>query len=159
MIYDQSINTVCNSGDCFGVASSPNKNFSYISSLKDSKANYVHITLNNTIYKAHVNNASIYNTPPGYSIYICWLVFQWLQKASILYEFLDGFSMLKATSPVRFEIFNGCCIWGWRQKQKQLIYLSCSRNVRICIVQKCLVNLKKKLSLAFSIWAIIRKKA
>ncbi|MBL8483408.1 MAG: 3-phosphoserine/phosphohydroxythreonine transaminase [Rhodocyclaceae bacterium] len=54
-------------------------------------------------YKTHVDNDSMYNTPPTYSIYIAGLVFQWLkrkgglaamqqineQKAGLLYDYLD----------------------------------------------------------------------
>ncbi len=54
-------------------------------------------------YKIHVDNGSLYNTPPAYGIYICGKVFGWLKsrgglaamkehnekKAAILYDFLD----------------------------------------------------------------------
>ena len=62
-------------------------------------------------YKTHVDNGSMYNTPPAYGIYICGKVFKWLQnmggleemkkynekKAAILYDFLDASSMFKGT--------------------------------------------------------------
>ncbi len=62
-------------------------------------------------YKVHVENESMYNTPPCYSIYICGLVFQWLkklggvpvmqkineEKAGILYDFLDNSRMFQGT--------------------------------------------------------------
>lgn len=55
-------------------------------------------------YKVHADNASLYNTPPCFAIYICALVFEDLldqgglqavaeknaEKASILYETIDG---------------------------------------------------------------------
>ncbi len=55
-------------------------------------------------YKTHVDNDSMYNTPPTYAIYIAGLVFRWLkqqgglaamekhnrEKAALLYDFLDG---------------------------------------------------------------------
>ena len=55
-------------------------------------------------YKTVADNASMYNTPPTYAIYIAGLVFQWLKaqggvsameaqnkaKASLLYGYLDG---------------------------------------------------------------------
>ncbi|MFU2488526.1 3-phosphoserine/phosphohydroxythreonine transaminase [Thauera sp. WH-1] len=55
-------------------------------------------------YKTVADNASMYNTPPTYAIYIAGLVFQWLKrlggvaaieaqnvaKAKLLYDFLDG---------------------------------------------------------------------
>ena len=62
-------------------------------------------------YKIHADNASLYNTPPAYGIYICGKVFQWLkkmggleamqkkneEKAKILYDFLDASKMFKGT--------------------------------------------------------------
>lgn len=64
-------------------------------------------------YKTHVDNGSMYNTPPCYAIYICGLVLRWIQeevgglekmkeinekKAAILYDFLDSSSLFKATA-------------------------------------------------------------
>ena len=54
-------------------------------------------------YKSHADNASMYNTPPTYAVYIAGLVFQWLKKngglaemerrniakAGLLYDCLD----------------------------------------------------------------------
>lgn len=62
-------------------------------------------------YQIHVDNDSMYNTPPCYSIYICKLVLDWLkglgginvmekmniEKAAILYDYLDNSSMFKGT--------------------------------------------------------------
>ncbi|MCQ2538684.1 MAG: 3-phosphoserine/phosphohydroxythreonine transaminase [Lachnospiraceae bacterium] len=62
-------------------------------------------------YKIHADNASLYNTPPAYGIYICGKVFKWLkkmggleamkkhneEKAAILYEFLDQSKLFKGT--------------------------------------------------------------
>ncbi len=63
-------------------------------------------------YKTHVDNDSMYNTPPTYSIYICKLVLEWIkdtigglekmkaineEKAGILYNFLDSSKMFSAT--------------------------------------------------------------
>ncbi len=62
-------------------------------------------------YKTHADNDSLYNTPPAYGIYICGLVFKWLnklgglekmkelneKKAKILYDFLDGSKLFKGT--------------------------------------------------------------
>jgi phosphoserine aminotransferase len=62
-------------------------------------------------YDIHVENDSMYNTPPTYSIYICKLVLEWLkdlgglkamqkineEKAKILYDYLDSSSMFSAT--------------------------------------------------------------
>jgi phosphoserine aminotransferase len=55
-------------------------------------------------YKTHADGASLYNTPPTYSIYMADLVLEWLEgigglkeigkrnnkKAAMLYEYLDG---------------------------------------------------------------------
>ncbi|MBE6796346.1 MAG: 3-phosphoserine/phosphohydroxythreonine transaminase [Ruminococcaceae bacterium] len=62
-------------------------------------------------YKIHADNASLYNTPPCYTIYICKLVLEWIKslggleamaernrkKAEILYNFLDNSKMFKGT--------------------------------------------------------------
>ena len=62
-------------------------------------------------YDIHVQNGSMYNTPPAYGIYICGKVFKWLKKmggleamkahnekkAKILYDFLDRSKMFKGT--------------------------------------------------------------
>lgn len=63
-------------------------------------------------YVTHVENDSMYNTPPTYAIYICKLVLEWIKndigglekmeeinknKAQILYDFLDNSAMFKAT--------------------------------------------------------------
>jgi len=66
-------------------------------------------------YKTHVENKSMYNTPPTYSIYMAKLVFERLkklggvpamqkineEKAALLYDFLDNSSLFK--SPVAKE--------------------------------------------------------
>jgi len=62
-------------------------------------------------YKIHADNDSLYNTPPAYGIYICGKVFKWIkkmgglkvmkekniEKAQILYDFLDSSNMFKGT--------------------------------------------------------------
>ncbi len=68
-------------------------------------------------YAIHVENESMYNTPPCYPIYIAKLVFEWLkqkggvkamqkineQKAAILYDFLDGSKLFKGTVEPKFR--------------------------------------------------------
>jgi phosphoserine aminotransferase len=63
-------------------------------------------------YETHVENKSMFNTPPTYAIYIAGLVFEWLEnlggvpaierinreKASLLYDFLDNSRMFQATA-------------------------------------------------------------
>ena len=60
-------------------------------------------------YAPHVENGSMYNTPPTYGIYICGKVFKWLlktgglekrkelneKKAKILYDYLDSSSFYR----------------------------------------------------------------
>ncbi|MDR0984376.1 MAG: 3-phosphoserine/phosphohydroxythreonine transaminase [Ruminococcus sp.] len=62
-------------------------------------------------YKTHVENGSMFNTPPTYGIYILGLVLEWIKgkggltamkelnekKAGILYDFLDKSNLFKAT--------------------------------------------------------------
>ena len=62
-------------------------------------------------YKTHVDNSSLYNTPPAYGIYICGKVFKWVQKlggleamkkinqekAAILYDYLDSSKLFRGT--------------------------------------------------------------
>jgi phosphoserine aminotransferase len=62
-------------------------------------------------YKTHADNGSMYNTPPTYGIYILKLVLEWIEskggltamkaynekKAAVLYDFLDGSKLFKAT--------------------------------------------------------------
>ncbi len=62
-------------------------------------------------YQTHVDNGSMYNTPPTYGIYICKLVYEWIKnmggiakmqeinekKAKILYDFLDNSKMFRGT--------------------------------------------------------------
>ncbi len=62
-------------------------------------------------YTTHVDNKSLFNTPPTYGIYMAKLVFEWLkdlggipemqkineEKSQLLYDFLDSSSMFKAT--------------------------------------------------------------
>lgn len=62
-------------------------------------------------YSTHANNGSMFNTPPTYAIYIAGLVFDWIisqgglevieqkniEKAQILYDFLDQSELFKGT--------------------------------------------------------------
>ncbi len=63
-------------------------------------------------YQIHVDNGSMYNTPPTYAIYICKLILEWVRdeigglekmkeinekKAKMLYDFLDSSKMFKGT--------------------------------------------------------------
>lgn len=70
---------------------------------------YTPVMLN---YKTHVENQSMYNTPPTYAIYICKLVLEWIRdeigglgnmkelnekKADLVYDYLDTSGMFSAT--------------------------------------------------------------
>ena len=62
-------------------------------------------------YKTHVDNGSMFNTPPTYGIYVLGLVLDWInnkggltamkeyneKKAGLLYDFLDKSDMFSAT--------------------------------------------------------------
>lgn len=62
-------------------------------------------------YKTHSDENSLYNTPNGFSIYVCGKVFKWIKKigglqamkvhnenkAKILYDYLDNNSLFKGT--------------------------------------------------------------
>ena len=63
-------------------------------------------------YQTHVDNGSMFNTPPCYSIYMCMLVLEWIrdeigglgemkkrneEKAALLYDFLDQSRMFRGT--------------------------------------------------------------
>src|SRR5690606_34565516 len=66
-------------------------------------------------YQIHAAENSLYNTPPCYTIYIAGLVFEWLltkggikamekeniEKAAILYDFLDNSSLFRGTVEVQ----------------------------------------------------------
>lgn len=63
-------------------------------------------------YKTHVDNGSMFNTPPTYAVYMAGLVFEWVlerggvavmqkineQKAGWLYDFLDNSSLFSGTA-------------------------------------------------------------
>jgi len=62
-------------------------------------------------YKTHVDNGSMFNTPPAYNIYIAKMVFEWIKeqggvgeiqkknefKAQMLYNFLDDSKLFRGT--------------------------------------------------------------
>lgn len=78
-------------------------------------------------YKVQVENGSMYNTPPCYSIYIAGLVYQWLlsigglsemqkineKKAGMLYEYLDGSKLFRPTADKECRsLMNVCFLTG-----------------------------------------------
>lgn len=69
-------------------------------------------------YKTYADNDSMYNTPPTYTIYMIKLVLEWIRdeigglaamkahnekKAAVLYDFLDGSKLFKATAEKEFR--------------------------------------------------------
>ena len=78
---------------------------------EDLIGNAMDITPTMFNYQIHVDNGSMYNTPPTYGIYVMKLVLEWIkekggiaavqklneQKAKILYDFLDSSEMFKGT--------------------------------------------------------------
>lgn len=85
-------------------------------------------------YKTHVDNASLFNTPPTYSIYIAGLVFKWLlelggipemekqnrAKAAMLYDYLDNSKMFRSTvAPKDRSLMNVPFVTGNEQLDKK----------------------------------------
>lgn len=78
---------------------------------EDLIGNCMDITPTMFNYQIHVDNGSMYNTPPTYGIYIMKLVLEWIKeqggveavqkvnekKAKILYDFLDSSKMFRGT--------------------------------------------------------------
>ena len=77
----------------------------------DLLGNAMDITPTMFDYSIHAENGSMYNTPPCFAIYICKLVCEWvesvggidalekinIEKANLLYNFLDNSKMFRAT--------------------------------------------------------------
>lgn len=78
---------------------------------KDLIGNAMDITPTMLNYATHSENASMFNTPPCYNIYVAGLVFKWIKKmgglkemkkynekkAKVLYDFLDNSKLFKGT--------------------------------------------------------------
>lgn len=79
---------------------------------EDLVGNAMDITPTMFNYQTHVDNDSMFNTPPCYSIYMCMLVLDWIKntmggldemkkynekKAAILYDYLDSSKMFRGT--------------------------------------------------------------
>lgn len=84
-------------------------------------------------YKVQVENGSMYNTPPTYSIYVAGLVYEWLletggleerkriniQKAAILYDYLDSSKLFRPTADKEVRsLMNVCFVTGDPEKDK-----------------------------------------
>lgn len=85
-------------------------------------------------YKVQADNGSMYNTPPCYSIYIAGLVFEWIlelggleamekiniEKAAILYDYLDQSKLFRATAQKEFRSrMNVCFVTGNEELDKK----------------------------------------
>jgi phosphoserine aminotransferase len=90
-------------------------------------------------YQTHADNGSMFNTPPCYSIYICKLVLEWLEKlggiekmaeinrnkAAILYNYLDSSAMFKGTVVKEFRsLMNIPFVTGNDELDKKFIKLA-----------------------------------
>lgn len=79
---------------------------------EDLVGNAMDITPTMFNYQTHVDNDSMFNTPPCYSIYMCMLVLDWIKntmggldemkkynekKAALLYDYLDNSKMFRGT--------------------------------------------------------------
>ncbi len=87
-------------------------------------------------YKIHADKGSMYNTPPTYGIYMCGLVFKHLlanggveemykknlEKANLLYDYLDQSTMFKGTvNKEDRSLMNVCFVSGSEDLDKQFI--------------------------------------
>ena len=96
-------------------------------------------------YKTHIEEKSLYNTPPCYSIYIAGLVFEWIkekgglkemqkinqEKAKILYDYLDQSKIFK--SPVQKEsrsIMNVPFVSGNEELDKKFLEGASQRGLK-----------------------------
>lgn len=81
---------------------------------EDLAGNVMDFTPTMLNYQTHIENESMFNTPPTFGIYICKLVFDWLKemggidaiekinidKAKILYDYLDESTLFRGTAEV-----------------------------------------------------------
>ncbi|MFV0606827.1 MAG: 3-phosphoserine/phosphohydroxythreonine transaminase [Niabella sp.] len=87
-------------------------------------------------YQTHIENGSMFNTPPTYGIYLCKLVLDWLkeqggvtaieevnnQKAALLYDYLDNSKLFKATvNPTDRSIMNVPFVAGTSEMDDKFI--------------------------------------
>ena len=90
-------------------------------------------------YKIHVDNESMYNTPNTWSIYCCGKVFKYLknlgglevmqnmniEKATLLYGFLDSSEMFKASAnPEDRSLMNVCFTTGSEELDAEVVAAS-----------------------------------
>ena len=95
-------------------------------------------------YKTHAEDASLYNTPPTYAIYIAMLVFRWVkamggvpemqkaneQKAKLLYDYIDGSPLFKGTVVKRDRsIMNIPFVTGSEELDKLFVKEAAAKNL------------------------------
>lgn len=103
---------------------------------KDLLGNAMDITPTMLNYVTHSENASMFNTPPTYTIYVAGLVLKWIKKmggltamkelnekkAAILYDFLDNSKMFKGTVvPEDRSLMNVPFITGNEELDKKFV--------------------------------------
>jgi len=97
-------------------------------------------------YATHIKNASMYNTPPCWCIYMCSLVLDWLEneiggleamkeinvrKAKILYDYLDHSKLFKAPAvPEARSIMNVTFVTGNPDLDKEFVTEAAKNGLR-----------------------------
>lgn len=89
-------------------------------------------------YRTHLNNGSMYNTPPVFAVYLCLLTLRWLKgmggvnaiekinnrKASLLYQTIDSLPLFKGTVAKEDRSkMNVCFVVGDQVLEKEFIEL------------------------------------
>lgn len=88
-------------------------------------------------YKTHVDNGSMFNTPPTYGIYLCMLVLRWIKneigglekmkeinerKAKLLYDYIDSSALFKGTVEKEDRsMMNVCFVTGNEELDKKFV--------------------------------------
>ena len=96
-------------------------------------------------YQTHVDNNSMFNTPPCYSIYICKLVLDWIKneiggltemkarnerKAKLLYDYLDSSKLFRGTVvPEDRSLMNILFITGSEELDAKFVKEAAENNI------------------------------
>ncbi len=112
---------------------------------KDLPGKALDITPTMFNYQIHIENESMYNTPPTYTIYLAGLVFEWMlrnggvkemqkineEKAAWLYDFLDTSSMFSSTVAPGFRsIMNVPFITGKEELDDKFVKEASKRGLK-----------------------------
>ncbi|HSB91508.1 MAG TPA: 3-phosphoserine/phosphohydroxythreonine transaminase [Flavitalea sp.] len=98
-------------------------------------------------YRNHIENGSMLNTPPVFSIYVCMLTLRWLknlggvavaeernrQKAGLLYDTIDSFPIFKGTVAREDRSFMNACFVIPDQELEKKFAAACKENNMIGI--------------------------